>query len=259
MLNTVVASIDLSAFRHNLDVVRTLCPRSKVMAMVKADAYGHGLLAVAQALGASDGFAVARLQEAVLLRRAGIRQRILLLATLLSSSDLVACSDLEIDVTAHDRQSVESIVVHTRAAPLRVWLELDSGMHRMGLNPEAFIEADRCLHAASGVVELIHLTHFSSAERAHEKTNLQEVASFKACREAVSRAPASLANSASLILRSDTHGEWVRPGIMLYGVNPVAEQSSLPLRVAMTLRASIISDRTIGAGEPVGYNGRWNS
>lgn len=259
MRNTVIARIDLTALRDNLMTVRRLCPHSRIMAMVKADAYGHGLLQVGRALSAADGLAVARLQEALLLRKSGIAQRILLLATLLDTSDLAMCAEQHIDVTAHDEPSVACIAAQARRTPLRVWLKLDSGMHRVGLSPDAFVKADRLLSGHPGVLELIHMTHFSSAGDDESQAMEQQMSCFWRCHEASSKAKVSMANSAALIARRETHADWVRPGIMLYGANPLGADHQLSLRAAMTLSARIIAVREIGIGESVGYNGRWTS
>lgn len=256
-MNTASAQIDLSSLRHNFDVARRLCPHSRIMAMVKADAYGHGLCKVASALKEADGIAVARLQEAILLRQAGIAQRILLLSTLLSVEDLQRCSELKIDVTAHDQTSVSAIAEQSNNAPLRVWLKLDSGMHRAGLSPEAFTQADRMLAAHTGILELIHMSHFSNVLDA--RTTERQLACISGCRAASSRAPLSLANSGALITRPETRADWVRPGIMLYGDNPAGTTHSVPLRAVMRLSARVVSTREIGAHESVGYNGRWTS
>ena len=258
MQNTVTARIDLSALRDNLDVVRKFCPNSRVMSMVKADAYGHGLIPVARALRESDGLAVARMKEALCLRQAGIKQRILLLGTLLEAADLTLCSQLGIDVTAHDAAAVANIATMARRFPLRVWLKLDSGMHRMGLEPQAFIEADKALRSHPGITELVHMTHLSSAEDPDSVVTNRQIACFAACHSENPTAKASLANSAALITRPEVHADWVRPGIMLYGDNPVVSHS-VAVRPAMTLVARVIAVRDIGAGESVGYNGCWTS
>jgi alanine racemase len=259
MENTASARIDLGAIRANLAVVRRLCPRSRIMAMVKADAYGHGLLPVARTLSAADGLAVARLQEALLLRSAGITQRVLLLGTLLDEQDLATCAKQNIDVTAHDKSSVASILAQAHRTPLRVWLKLDSGMHRIGLNCDAFVEADRMLSAHAGILELIHMTHFSSADSAATHVMERQLSRFWACHNACSSAKTSLANSAALIANPATHADWVRPGIMLYGENPVGARHPVPLRAAMTARARVIAIRDLEVGEPVGYHGRWTA
>ncbi len=258
MLNTARAVIDLSALRHNLAVVRTLCPTSKIMAMIKADAYGHGLLPVANALADADGFAVARLDEALQLRRAGIEQRILLLGTLLDEAELRLCSELNIDVTAHDAASVALIDTVATSAHLRVWLELDSGMHRLGLDPVAFEHADRQLHKNAGITELLHWTHFSDAEDLRNDINDRQLALLLSAR-AQQHSAMSIANSASIIGRPDTHETWVRPGLMLYGINPIRAMHAQTLRAAMSLHANVIALRKIKQGEKVGYNGIWTA
>jgi alanine racemase len=259
MLNTVTATIDLAALRMNLSVVRSLCPQSRILAMIKADAYGHGLLSVARALESADGFGVARLAEALQLREAGFTQRVLLLGTLLDNVDLALCSRHGIDVTAHDEPSLRSIVTQAHKTPLRVWLELDSGMHRLGFDPKAFMEADRALKNHPGVSELIHMTHFSSAEDTLKGVADRQIECFEACRRERVKCQSSLANSAALISKAETRVDWVRPGIMLYGCNPFDTSSDIRLHPAMTLRARVIAIRDVKAGESVGYNERWTS
>ena len=259
MLNTASVQIDLNAMRENLAVVRSLCPDSRILAMVKADAYGHGIVPVAKALAAADGLAVAHLNEALLLRAAGITQRLLLLATLLDEAELARCSNQNIDVTAHDQASVAGIAAVAHRAPLRVWLKLDSGMHRIGLDPSAFVAADRLLCRHAGVSELLHMTHFANAADPDSTAMDSQLSCFRKCHQANPAAQVSLANSAALIARPETRADWVRPGIMLYGDNPVAARQPLPLRAAMTLRAHIVAIRNIAANESVGYYGRWTS
>ncbi len=258
MLNTARATIDLSALRHNLAIVRKLCTHSSIMAMIKADAYGHGLLPVAQTLIDADGFAVARLSEALQLRRAGIEQRILLLGTLLDSDELRLCSELNIDVTAHDVESVALIDAAARQNPLRVWLELDSGMHRLGLDPASFEQADRKLHTNDGIIELLHWTHFSDAEDLRNDINDRQLALMQSSR-AQQQSPVSIANSASIIGRPDTHAAWVRPGLMLYGISPIKDAHIQKLRIAMQLHANIIAIRAVRKGESTGYNRTWTA
>ncbi len=259
MLNTASVHIDLNAIRENLAVVRSLCPHSRILAMVKADAYGHGIVPVAKALAAADGLAVAHLGEARLLRGAGITQRLLLLATLLDQAELTWCSNQSVDVTAHDQSSVAAIAAVARHAPLRVWLKLDSGMHRIGLDPDAFVEADRLLSRHAGVSELVHMTHFANAGDPDSVAMESQLSCFRQCHQVNLAAQVSLANSAALVSRPETRADWVRPGIMLYGDNPVAARQTLPLRAAMTLRAHIVAIRSIAAHESVGYDARWTS
>lgn len=259
MLNTTRALIDLAALRNNLSVVRSLCPDSRVMAMVKADAYGHGLTDVAKALPDADGFAVARLDEALQLRRAGVQQRILLLGTLLDHADLQLCSAQQIDVTAHDRATVQAIAAIAPLHPLRVWLKLDSGMHRLGLCCDDFVEAEQLLRNCAGIIELSHLTHLSSAEDMDSHATAVQLEVFDSTRGASAAAAASIANSAAIIARPAARREWVRPGIMLYGVNPFGPTNTLPLQPVMSLRANVLSVRAISRGDSVGYNRAWTA
>lgn len=256
--NTASVQIDLAALAFNLRVVRRLCPRSRVMAMVKANAYGHGLIPAARALADADGLAVARLGEALALRGAGHPGRIQLLGTLLDAADFATCSRLDIDVTAHDWNSVEAISAAARQDSLRVWIKLDSGMHRMGLDPQEFIWADRILAKHPGVRELGHMTHFASADDVDPRTLDPQLEVFRACHARNPGAPASLANSAALLTRPDTRDDWVRPGIMLYGASPVSGAGG-DLRPAMRLSSRVVAIREIAPGESVGYNRRWTA
>jgi len=182
-----------------------------------------------------------------------------LLATLLDDTDLAACSDLRIDITLHDETTVAAVAARARrrGGSLRVWLKLDSGMHRIGLNPEEFVRADRLLACERGIEEVTHMTHFSSARDV--LTTSRQLSCFWTCHQVNPKAKVSLANSAALIARPETHADWVRPGIMLYGANPLGANEELPLRSAMTLSARVVGMREIPTGEPVGYGGRWTS
>ncbi len=257
MLNTTRALIDLGALRHNLSVVRSLCPHSRVMAMVKADAYGHGLLPVAQALRSADGLAVARLEEALQLRRAGISQPLLLLGSLLDAGDLEICASERIDVEVHDEATAE-LVCRRRGSPLNVWLKLDSGMHRLGLDPAAFRTTDAWLRRAPAVAEVVHMTHFACADELASSRTAQQFETFRQA-HGDSDAMTSVANSAALIGRPEARGDWVRPGIMLYGDNPLADSHPLPLQPVMTLCARVLAIREIDVDEAVGYGARWSS
>jgi alanine racemase len=257
MLNTVNAEVSLEAVRHNLAVVRVMCPACKVLAVVKADAYGHGLIPVAKSLGEADGLAVARLPEALLLRQAGITQRVVLFGTLLGAEDLAQCSQLNIDVVVHDQTSMERVIAEGHRSPLRVWLKLDSGMHRVGFDTKAFIRADSILSRHPGIIEIVHMTHLSDVE--HDETTTRQIRSFWDCHSSASGAEVSIANSGAIILRPEAHAGWVRPGIMLYGENPLSSVKFDGLKAAMELKAPVIAIREIERGDSVGYNRRWQS
>lgn len=259
MQNTASALIDLSALRHNLDVVRRLCPDSRVMAMVKADAYGHGVMPAARALSSADGLAVARFKEALELREAGFQHRLLLLGTLLDEAELGLCSAAEIDVTVHDAGSLAAVAATAAKNPLRVWLKLDCGMHRLGLDTDSFRDARRQLAELPGVTELVLMTHFSTTHEMDSPVMARQIARFSSAIEGHPATQVSAANSAVLIAHPILRFGWVRPGITLYGENPLAIQHPLPLRSAMSVRALVIAVRDIEAGESVGYDGCWTA
>ena len=135
------ASIALPAIRHNLALARTCAPGAKIMAIIKADAYGHGLVAVARALADADGLAVARMDEARILREAGISQRILLLGSNLSAQEFEFCANRRIDVTLHSLAMVEQLTRFKLSTPVNAWLKIDTGMHRLGIYPSQYKQA----------------------------------------------------------------------------------------------------------------------
>jgi alanine racemase len=252
------AIIDLNAIRHNLGLARQCAPHSKIMAVIKADAYGHGMLKIAAALGEADGLAVARLDEAMALRDAGISQRILLLGTHLSNDDFELCSRLQLDVEIHSLAMAEQLTVLSLAKPLAIWLKVNTGMNRMGLAPADFHQAQQLLQQSNNVREQLLMTHFSSSDEILKQSCVQQTRLFLAT-IGNNKAPTSLANSAAIIQHPETHGDWIRPGIMLYGANPLQQPCTLPLQAAMTLTAQVLAIREVAAGETVGYNGIWRA
>lgn len=262
MSHTAIATIDLSAIRHNLQQVRTLAPAANIMAVVKADAYGHGLIEVANTLSEADGLAVARLEEALHLRSAGITAPILLLSGIQDQLDLQRCAENAIDVVIHSLNQAELLNDCSLAKPLTVWLKLDSGMHRLGLTPQQLHQAYAQLQHNPNVKAMVLMTHFSSSEQSNRQHTEQQLSQFDQAIGALDL-PKSLANSAAIIQHSATHEHWVRPGIMLYGANPLAPIEALKypadLRAAMTLTTTVIAIRTVKKGESVGYNQRWTA
>lgn len=256
---TTQAIIDLAALRHNLGVVRRLCPQSRILAMIKADAYGHGLLPAAQALGAADAFAVARLDEALKLRAGGVGKRLLLLGSWLDADDITCCAEKQVDLLIHDAETAELFLARESwPGRFNIWLKLDSGMHRLGLAPAEFGPLHRRFAAHSQVDEIVHLTHFSSAEEAYSKAMQAQLDCFAATCNTLGAAP-SLANSAAIICRDETRVGWVRPGIMLYGASPLGDERGTDLRPVMTLSARVLAVRSVAAGEAVGYGCTWRA
>ncbi len=258
MHHATTATIDLAAIRHNLKLVKKLAPNSQVMAVIKADAYGHGLLEIANSLAEADGLAVARIEEALQLREAGIKQKVLLLGSYHDSQIFTLCSKHNIDIVIHNLEGARLLAGTSLDTAVTPWLKFNSGMHRLGLTHDKFLEAHRILVSNQTISEPIFMTHFSSPENSDLSYTEQQRDMFLAGTEPL-RGATSLANSAAIIQHPSTHGDWVRPGIMLYGSNPVKHQQELMLQPAMTVKSKVVAIRTIAEGEGVGYNSTWRS
>jgi alanine racemase len=243
------ATIHLSALRHNLAVARQHAPNSRILAVIKANAYGHGMLRVARALEAADGFAVLNLSEAISLRENGFRQFILLLEGVFSADELPELAKHQIGCVVHAPWQADAILQAGLAQTLPLWLKLNTDMNRLGLQAGEFTSTLNRLKNAGARPTL--MTHFSRADEAGGThiplERFENLTSTLAL-------PRSLANSAALLSAPATHADWVRPGIMLYGASPLdAPGFGALLKPAMTLSSEIISVQSIQAGETVGY------
>jgi alanine racemase len=261
MSRTTVATIHLGALRHNLARLKQLAAPAKVMAVVKADAYGHGLERVAHALGTdADAFAVAALGDGLRLRAAGHRQRIVVLSGPDNASDIAEMQRLQLDAVIHHDTQLQWV---TQASPargrLRTWLKVDSGMHRLGFAPEHMADAHARLAAMPGVdSEIGLLTHFSDSEVFEGGQTPAQMARFAEATR-VFNGPRSLSNSAAVLGWPDARGDWVRTGGLLYGLSVVdgSSGSEFGFRPAMTLSTRLIAINQIRRGESIGYNGTW--
>lgn len=253
MSRPIQARIDLSALEHNLRVARR-ATGARIMAVIKAAAYGHGLMRCADALRAADGFALLDVQDAVLLREAGYRQTILLLEGAFTPEDLALAAEYDLACVIHNSQQVAMLDAYPRRATLPVWLKVNSGMNRLGFAPQDIPAVLEKLKGHPAVGEITLMTHFASADETVGVSAQLEV--FNALASA-NRMACSLANSAALLRYPATHADWVRPGIMLYGASPFSDVSAqqLGLRPVMTLQSEIISLRELKSGERVGYGG----
>lgn len=258
MSRQATATIDTRALAHNLVRVRELAPGRRVYAAVKADAYGHGAVRVTPALAAADGFAVAHMDEAMQLRWAGVDQPIMLLSQILDSERVAQAAENDLQpVVAHAEQL--AWVAAYRGPTLRVWVKVDSGMHRLGLAPEQVGEAAAALAANADVECVGWMTHLACADEPASAMTARQIDTFQA---ATTGLPGlrSVANSAGIIGWPETHADVVRPGIMLYGSSPMLDGSSaadVGLQPAMQLTAPLLSRKRINAGEPVGYGATW--
>jgi len=260
------AVINLTALQHNLQQVRQYAPNSQVMAMIKANGYGHGAVEVAKALqqaaGSVDALAVACLEEALELREAGIHGRMILIEGAFSQEELEQAMLCELDVVVHQPEQVAMLAAIKPRKPLHVWLKLDTGMHRLGVDPEQLAPLYSRLRDLPSVAGVNLMSHFSSAAITDSPFTEQQTQHFDSAMTelAPQHAEFSLANSAAIMAWPDTHRDWVRPGLMLFGVSPFgAEQLADNLQPVMTLESGLISMRDIVAGDPVGYDNTWHA
>ena len=259
MSRLIRAVIDTHALRHNLNTVRTRAGRAKVIAVVKANAYGHGLVSTVLALSGADAFAVARLEEALALRAAGIGARIILLPGVFTDGELEDAAHERLDLVVHDARQIELLERSGNAARFALWLKIDSGMNRLGFPCREFAAAlARIGRLAPAARELRLLTHLSSANERDDRVTSAQLARFRAATRGLD-AEVSIANSAGLFGALELGCDWVRPGLALYGASPFEDCSaaSLGLRPAMTLMSSVIAVRRVARGEAVGYGGVW--
>jgi alanine racemase len=257
----VSATIDTSALRHNLSVVKQRAPRSRVMAVIKANAYGHGLVAVAQALDTAELFAVARVDEGLALRAAGIRNDVLLLEGVFDTEQLSAAAAAGFELVVHDRQQIELLRATPIKARFKVWLKYDSGMNRLGFKGNEFPAAHAALRELACVQQPVNLfTHLASADSPDLPTTTEQLAKFAAITHGLP-GERSIANSAGMVGFPEAQVDWVRPGLLLYGVSPFAGLVGADhgLRPVMTLHSHVIAVKELATGEQVGYGGAWTA
>ncbi|MEF8699298.1 MAG: alanine racemase [Candidatus Accumulibacter sp. UW20] len=267
MPRPIEARIDLAALRHNYLVARrhavSASGRAKAWAVVKANAYGHGLLRAATALGElADGFALLDVNEAVRLREAGIKQPILLLEGFFEAADLGVCAEHDLTLVIHCVEQLRLLREAALPRRLSIYLKLNSGMNRLGLSADQLPAARRELAAmASSLGSLTLMTHFAEADATGGERciawQIERFARMIADWPAAAALPVSMANSAAILRYPQTTHAWVRPGIMLYGGSPFADQdaAACDLQPVMTLRSRILAVQDIALGESVGYGG----
>ncbi len=258
MPRPIAAQIDLEALSHNLRRARTAAPEARVWAVVKANAYGHGIARVFAALRGADGFAMLDLAEAEMLRTLGWRGPILLLEGCFGPRDLEACARLDLWHTVHHEDQIDMLAALKTDRPQHVYLKLNSGMNRLGFRPEALRTAWQRLHGLTQVERVTLMTHWSDADAPGADGVRRQLEVFEAATRDLD-GERSLCNSAATLRHgADPRiaGDWVRPGIMLYGSSPDAPQRSAAdwdLRPAMSLRAGIIAVQALRRGDSVGY------
>lgn len=254
------ATIDGAALRHNLAAVRRLAPASRVLAVVKANAYGHGIVPTAKALICADAFGVARMVEGLALRAGGIASPIVLLEGVFTSDELPAAAREQFELVVHSFEQVEMLEQATLAHRFPVWLKLNTGMNRLGFAIDEFATARRRLAACNSVGQIRLMTHLAAAEEQGGDSARRQIGDFLALTSGI-EGERSIANSAGLIAWPEARTEWVRPGLMLYGISPVPDLdiAQIGLRPAMTLSTQLISLRRVSRGQGVGYNAIWRA
>jgi alanine racemase len=297
-LRTATAIINLSALKHNLAQIKLLAPTTKVLAVLKANAYGHGLELIAKALfteqckknehshpsTSADAIAVARIDEALALRASGITQPIVLLEGFFDNKDITILATNNLQTVVHNQQQLDAILAAKLSSPLKVWLKIDTGMHRLGINPEQFPDFYRQLTESDNVQEdIVLMSHLGCADDKASKVTQQQISLFEAVTQGCDD-ERTIANSAGICSWPTSHYQWIRPGLLLYGVSPLplsleassmnnsiktsekqitiensGDTDSLEVKPVMTLKSSLIAIRTIDAGESIGYGGAWQS
>lgn len=253
------ALLDAGALKHNLQQVRRHAQRARVMAIVKANAYGHGLAWVARVLGESaDAFGVSSVEEGVLLRDAGVTRPVCLLEGFFTADELPLLAKLQLEPVIHHDGQLKALMQASPSPKLTVWIKVDTGMHRLGFAPAVAPAVVRQLRSASAVAGVRLLSHFARAEFPGDAVTQSQINDFAG----VSRnleVETSLANSAGILAWPASHLDWVRPGIMLYGASPLVDKdaATLGLKPVMTLESALIAVHARKKGDAIGYGGDW--
>ena len=259
MSRPVLAQLDLQALKENLQIVRRAAPGSRVWSVVKANAYGHGIDRIWSALSATDGFALLNLEEAILMRERGWKGPILLLEGFFHPEDLPLLDKYRLTTSIHSNWQIKAIQDAKLHAPLDIYLKVNSGMNRLGFQPERVHTVWQQLRALKNVGEMTLMAHFADAEKpdgiADAMVRIEQAAEGLDC-------PRSLSNSAATLWHPEAHYNWVRPGIVLYGASPSGQWQDIAnsgLKPVMSLRSEIIGVQTLKAGDTVGYASRYRA
>ena len=260
MSRLIRAVIDAGALRHNVRTIRERARGARIMAVVKANAYGHGLVPTALALAEVDAFAVARLEEGLALRAQGVSQPIVLLEGVFTAEQLLEAARYGFDLVVHDALQIELLEEDPGPHRFVLWVKIDTGMNRLGLRPGEFPAAfERLRNLQPAPLEIRLLTHLARADEPGPMT-VAQVARFREVTQGLACA-ISIANSAGIFSELHLGCDWVRPGLALYGASPFAKRTGadLGLRPVMSLETSVIAVRQVPRGETVGYGGTWQA
>ncbi|WP_297204049.1 catabolic alanine racemase DadX [uncultured Pluralibacter sp.] len=259
MTRPVFAGLDLPALKNNLAILRRAAPGAKIWSVVKANAYGHGIDRIWNALGATDGFALLNLEEAVLLRERGWKGPILMLEGFFHADDLPLYDQYRLTTSVHSNWQLKAIQNARLRAPLDIYLKVNSGMNRLGFAPDRVHSVQQQLRAMTNVGDITLMSHFADADTPggidEAMRRIGQAAEGLDC-------PRSLANSAAALWHPETHFDWIRPGIVLYGASPSGKWQDVAnsgLKPVMALRSEIIAVQNLKAGDAVGYGGTYKA
>jgi alanine racemase len=259
MIPAAYAVLNLDAVQYNLAKVRSCAPDAKVMALVKANGYGHGMLRIAEALQNVDAFAVARVDEGIRLRKAGLKNRIAVLEGFTCFEELDELLHYQLDSVVHSITQLEILEARTEQQAIAIWLKIDTGMNRLGFKAKDFNDVYQRLTRCPIIKQPISLmTHLANADDKNDDKTLKQINLFN---ETVADFPGerSIANSAGILGWKQSLTDWVRPGVMLYGISPFSDSTGeqLGLKPVMELHSQLIAVKQIEAGDRVGYGGNW--
>lgn len=254
-------TIDLQALRHNLKQIRLMAPKAKVLAMVKANAYGHGMITVAKTLQDVDGLGVASLEEGIVLRDAGIKTPIFLMEGLFHADELTLAALHNFTVIVHHEAQIKMLESAKLKKPLHCWIKINTGMNRLGVTPAHFKAVYEKLSQLTCVAKPIGvMTHFAESDNAESPATNAQIQLFKSLVDGLN-VPLSLANSGGILSFPEAHADWVRPGLILYGASPITKQTGEMhgLKPVMTFSSRLIAVYPIERGQKVGYGGTWTA
>jgi alanine racemase len=254
---TARVHINREALQHNLERVRFFAPGRRVIAVIKANAYGHGLLNCASGLLAADAFALATIGEALELRHAGYSKPLIVLQGFADQAELATMAQYRLQPVLHQLWQID-LLCAANTDRLDVWLKIDTGMHRLGIGPEQVTRAWQQLNQSGGVGTIRLMTHFANSDDVDNINNNKQIECFIKAISGLG-AESSMANSGAITALPDSHFDWVRPGIMLYGASPLQQRTAaqLGLRAVMSLQSKLIAVQQFHFGDAVGYGGTW--
>ena len=257
MSRPVLATIDLQALKQNLGIVRRAAGGARVWSVVKANAYGHGLDRIWNALRETDGFAMLNLEEAILLRERGWKGPILLLEGFFHADELELFDKYRLTTSVHSNWQIKALQNARLHAPIDIYLKVNSGMNRLGFAPERIHTVWQQLRGISNVGAMTLMSHFAQSELTDGEPmqRIEQAAEGLEC-------PRSLANSAATLWHPETHFDWVRPGIVLYGASPSGQWQDIAntgLKPVMSLSSQIIGIQNLKPGDAVGYGSRYRA